>query len=445
MIPVWIPQLLLSLMILVTLHELGHFGFAKWFKTRVERFIIFFDPYFTPIEKKIGETTYGFGWLPLGGYVKISGMIDESMDTSHIGTEAQPWEFRSKTAVQRFFIMSGGILVNILLSFVIYAGILMYYGRTHVKNEGLKYGLHFNEKMRNIGFQEGDVVTKIGTETVQYVDPKQFVTAVIIKDVKEVTVMRDGAPVQINISTDFVRSLTSGGAKAKKEGLYEPRIRFEIDSVIKGTPAQAAGVLKGDKPLTVNDQSAMYFHEFTHLANELKDKDATIAVLRGSDTLRLPIKFSPAGTIGVARSTEGQFETLKERFSFTEAIPAGIGESMAFLETQIASFGKMFKGEIKAKDNLGSVISIGKMFGNTWDWERFWMLTASLSMLLAFMNLLPIPGLDGGYIFFLIWEMITGKRVSDQFMIKAVNIGFFLLMGLMIYAMGNDIYRHYIQ
>jgi regulator of sigma E protease len=439
---VWVGQLLLALMILVTLHELGHFGFAKWFKTRVERFIIFFDPYFTPVEKQIGETTYGFGWLPLGGYVKISGMIDESMDTSHVGTEPQPWEFRSKTTWQRFFIMFGGILVNIILSFVIFAGVLMYFGRSYVPNTGVKHGLHFNESMQQIGFKDGDVLVSVGDTEMTRVDPGEFVKAVVLKNATSATVLRNGERVNVTIPADFSSKLSGGSSK---KSLYEPRTEFIVDSLSKGDPAEKAGLLKGDLTLKVNDKSAMYYHEFKPLAQEMKGQTAQLTIKRGADTLTLPIQFTDRGTIGVFPEVKSQISTETEKYDFAKAVPEGIAWSMDFLNTQMQAFGQMFRGKIKAQDNLGSVISIGKMFGTTWDWERFWVLTASLSMLLAFMNMLPIPGLDGGYIFFLIWEMITGRRVSDQFMIKAVNVGFFLLMGLMVYAFSLDIWRHYIK
>jgi regulator of sigma E protease len=440
---IWVGQLLLALMILVTLHELGHFGFAKWFKTRVERFIIFFDPYFTPIEKKIGETVYGFGWLPLGGYVKISGMIDESMDTSHIGTEPQPWEFRSKTAWQRFFIMSGGIIVNVLLSFVIFIGVLVYFGNSYLPNSGMKHGLHFHETMQSAGFKDGDVITGVGQTAIDRMDPSLFIEGVVLNNATSATVLREGQPITIDLPAGFSQQLTNG--TIKKGDIYSPRTLFGVDSLSKGMPAEAAGLRKGDYTLAVNDRPATYFHQFSAIAQELKGQAAQMSILRGADTLQVPIKFTEQGTIGVFANSGDQIQIEKEHYSLAQSIPAGVQMSVDFLNQQLKAFGQMFKGKIAMKDNLGSVISIGKMFGTTWDWERFWILTARLSMLLAFMNLLPIPGLDGGYIFFLIWEMVTGRRVSDQFMIKAVNIGFFFLMGLMFYALGLDIWRHYIK
>ncbi len=440
---VWVGQLFLALMILVTLHELGHFSFAKWFKTRVERFIIFFDPWFTPVEKKIGETTYGLGWLPLGGYVKISGMIDESMDTKHMGTEPQPWEFRSKTTWQRFWIMIGGILVNVLLSFVIFAGVLVYYGKSFVPNDGLSHGLHFDKNLTEIGFQDGDVITALGDKPMDRVDPGQFVEQIVLNEAKQATVLRDGRSVTIDIPASLSRLLASGDLK--KAALFEPRTVFVIDSVIADKPAAKAGLRRGDRTLKVNDSEAIYFHQFTALAQENKGKQAVLTIVRGADTLALPVQFTEQGTIGVSTDLQQQVKLSKEKFSLAQAIPGGIAWSWEFLNSQLKAFGLMFKGKIKAQDSLGSVISIGKMFGTEWQWERFWVLTASLSVLLAFMNLLPIPGLDGGYIFFLLWEIITGKRVSDEFMIKAVNMGFFLLMGLMIYAFGLDVWRHFIK
>jgi regulator of sigma E protease len=440
---IWVGQLLLALMILVTLHEFGHYITAKWFKARVERFIIFFDPWFTPIKKQIGETLYGFGWLPLGGYVKISGMIDESMDTSHLGSEPQPHEFRSKKAWQRFFIMAGGIIVNILLSFVIFAGVLMFFGKQYIAPASVKHGLHFDKGLHAAGFQDGDMILKVGNRPMDKVDPGILVEEVVLNGQRNITVQRDGQQTEIALPADFATQLTNG--TMKKGNLFEPRTMFVIDSVAPDMPAAKAGLQKNDRCLSVNGQAAQFYHEFTALAQELKGKDATLLMLRGVDTLTVPLQFTPAGTIGVFAGKNEQVKVEKETFSFAKAIPGGIEWSWSFLNTQFKAFGQMFKGEIKAKDNLGSVISIGKMFGTEWQWERFWILTGSLSMLLAFINLLPIPGLDGGYIFFLLWEMVTGRRVTDQFMIKAVNIGFFFLMGLMIYALGLDIWRHYIK
>ena len=458
MIPVWVLQLILALMILVTWHELGHFLPAKWFKARVEKFIIFFDPYWTPIEKKIGETIYGFGWLPLGGYVKISGMIDESMDKEFMASEPQPWEFRSKKAWQRFIIMIGGIFMNVILAFFLFGIVFWVWGKSYLPTENIKYGMHVSEVMKPYGFQDGDVIVGLGNEKLDRYDVSAFMKQVILGDDKNVTVLRDGKEVVLTMPNDIAGALAK--ADVNKKGVFNIRYPFVIDSVLNGKPAEEAGLQVNDKILSLAGEDAQYFLDFSKIAAEHKGQTVPITFLRpssggqampinytgNSDTLMKMVAIDDFGKIGVAATMPTEFLDFKEeKFGFWESMAMGHNEAWAFLGLQVQAFGKMFKGEIEAKENLGSIISIGKMYGNEWDWQKFWTITAGLSMLLAFINLLPIPGLDGGYVFFLIWEMMTGRRISDEFMIKAVNVGFFLLLGLMIYALGLDIWRNFIR
>ncbi|MEQ1745979.1 MAG: RIP metalloprotease RseP [Saprospiraceae bacterium] len=440
-----ISQFLLSLSLLIILHEMGHFFPARWFKTRVEKFYLFFDfaPFNSLWKTKKGETEYGLGWLPLGGYVKISGMVDESMDTEALKQPPQPWEFRSKPAWQRLIIMLGGVTVNFLLGFAIFAMMLWYFGKAYVPNSELKHGLAFDKVLLDQGFQQGDVLVKIGQNPVEHVDASAFIEQVVLNDAREVTVQRDGREVKFALRPNVAEQLTS--QKVPKALLISPRIPFYVGEVAAGKPAKAAGVQAGDRILAFNGSPTPFYDQFGPLAMAQKGKPAILTLLRKTDTVTVNLTLTPEGTIGVRPKVEGYFDIERERYSLAAAIPGGVQMGVDFLNNQMKAFGKMFSGEIAVKDNLGSLISIGKMYGTSWDWERFWSLTASLSILLAFMNLLPIPALDGGYVMFLLWEVATGRKVSDKFMEKAVTVGFFLLLGLMIYAFGLDLWRHVFQ
>lgn len=440
-----ISQFLLSLSLLIILHEMGHFLPARWFKTRVEKFYLFFDfaPFNALWKIKKGDTEYGIGWLPLGGYVKISGMVDESMDTEALKQDPQPWEFRSKPAWQRLIIMLGGVTVNFLLGFAIFAMMLWYFGKAYVPNTELKDGLAFDKVLLDQGFQQGDVLVKVGDKSVTQVDPAFFIEQVVLNDVRQVTVLRAGQEQTIRLPENAAEQLTS--QKVPKALLMSPRIPFYVGELAPGKPAEAAGLAVGDRIIALNGTPTTYYDQFTPLAQENKGKAAQLTLLRQTDTVSIGLTLTPEGMIGVRPKVEGFYNVERERYSIAAAIPGGVQMSVDFLNNQMKAFGKMFSGEIAVKDNLGSLISIGKMYGTSWDWERFWSLTASLSILLAFMNLLPIPALDGGYVVFLLWEVVTGRKVSDKVMEKAVTFGFFLLLGLMIYAFGLDLWRHVFQ
>jgi regulator of sigma E protease len=440
-----ISQFLLSLSLLIILHEMGHFFPARWFKTRVEKFYLFFDaaPFNALWKTKKGETEYGIGWLPLGGYVKISGMVDESMDTEALKQEPQPWEFRSKPAWQRLIIMLGGVTVNFLLGFAIFAMMLWYFGKAYVPNSELRHGLAFDQVLLDQGFQQGDVLVQVGQVPVDHVDPAVFIEQVVLNDARQVAVLRDGQRQEFSLPANAAEQLTS--QKVPKVLLMSPRIPFYVADLAPGKPAQEAGITVGDRLIAFNDTPTAFYDEFTPLAQANKGKPVNIKVLRESDTLDVSLTLTPEGLIGVRPRVEGLYNVQRERFALAAAIPGGVQMGMDFLNNQLKAFGKMFSGEIAVKDNLGSLISIGKMYGTSWDWERFWSLTASLSILLAFMNLLPIPALDGGYVVFLLWEVFTGRKVSDKVMEKAVTFGFFLLLGLMVYAFGLDLWRHVFQ
>lgn len=442
---VTVSQFLLSLSLLIVLHEMGHFFPARWFKTRVEKFYLFFDfaPFNSLWKTKKGETEYGIGWLPLGGYVKISGMVDESLDTEALKQPPQPWEFRSKAAWQRLIIMIGGVTVNFILGFLIFGMILWIYGKQYIPNSELKNGLAVDSVLIQQGIRPGDVIVKIGDKVIDRVDPGAYVEGVALNGVRTVTVLREGREEVVNLPGDAATQLT--GKRVAKALLMSPRIPFYVDSLLPGKPAEKSGLRKGDRIIAFNDQYIPFYDQFSPLAKQNMDKPATLTALRGNDTVRINLTISSEGTIGVAPRVEGMYKIEREYFSFTRAMPAGVQMGVDFLNNQMKAFGQMFAGKISVKDNLGSVISIGKMYGPVWDWERFWTITASLSILLAFMNLLPIPALDGGYVMFLIWEVITGRKVSDKVMEKAVTVGFFLLLGLMVFALGLDLWRHVFQ
>jgi regulator of sigma E protease len=441
-----ITQLVLSLSILIVLHEMGHFFPARWFKTRVEKFYLFFDaPPFNSLWKvKSGETEYGIGWLPLGGYVKISGMVDESMDTAALKEPPKPWEFRSKPAWQRLIIMIGGVTVNFLLGIFIFAMSLWYWGKSYVPTEQMAAnGIAFDSLLLRQGFRQGDLILKVGDKPFNRFEPGVLVQSLVLGDASTIVVRREGQEQVIQLPADIAQQIT--GARLPKGSLMAPRIPFFIDKVADGSGAKAAGVLSGDRLLSLNGLPIQFYDEFAPAANQYKGQSVNLKVLRGQDTLLLNPTLSAEGKLGVIVKTDGYFKEDRLRYGFFESFPAGYQAAKDFLNLQLQAFGQMFKGKIKAQDNLGSFLSIGNMFPGVWNWEAFWGLTASLSILLAFMNLLPIPALDGGYVLFLIIEVLTGRRMSDTFMERAVTFGFFLMIGLMIYALGLDIWRFFIR
>ncbi len=425
-------QFFLSLSLLIVLHECGHFFPARWFKTRVEKFYLFFDPYFSLYKKKIGETEYGIGWLPLGGYVKISGMVDESMDTEQMKQPAQPWEFRSKKAWQRLIIMLGGVTVNFILGFLIFGLMIWYYGEEYVPVESAKYGIYADSLGQQLGLKTGDKILKVGDKPFEKFEDRIILREIVFNGVKNIQIERGGETMVINIPNDAVKMLTAFENK-DKDVFSLPR-PFTIDSVVKDRPAAKAQLMKGDLIIAFNDIPTPFYNDFELLAKRFKNQPSTWKVLRGSDTLVLNVQSDEKGLFGFSAGTDMRkfYTTKKQTYSLAQALPMGVTKGYDFLVNQIKAFGKMFKGEIKASESVGGFKSIAKMFGETWDWERFWLMTASLSIILAFMNLLPIPALDGGYVVFLLWEVFTGKRVSDAFMEKAVTVGFFLLMGLIV-------------
>ena len=434
-------QLILSLSILVVIHELGHYLTAKWFKCRVEKFYLFFDPWFSLFKKKVGETEYGVGWLPLGGYVKIAGMIDESMDKEQMKKPAEPWEFRSKPAWQRLIIMVAGVTMNILLAFFIYSMILLVWGERKVPVSSMKYGLAFRDSlMFDLGFKNGDKILAVNDQPVE--DYTDIVKKLILGN--NVSIERDGKLETVNLPVDLIGKLVE--KKRSRMPLLEPRIPVVVDEVSDSSNAYKAGLKRGDQIIAVNSASAVFFDELKNILENSKNQTVQVNVLRGKDTLSLPTAVTKDGTIGFypvsAISDLDSMGVLKlhvTKYSALEAFPAGVKMAGEQLQFYIDQFKKILSPETGAYKGVGGFKAMGSIFPDSgWDWETFWRITAFFSIVLAFMNLLPIPALDGGHVMFTLYEMISGRKPSDKFLEYAQIAGMVILFGLLIYANGND-------
>jgi len=430
-----IGQFFLSLSILVILHEMGHFAFAKLFKTRVEKFYLFFDPWFSLFKFKHGETEYGIGWLPLGGYVKISGMIDESLDKEQMKQPPQPYEFRSKPAWQRFLIMIAGVLVNVVLAIVIYCATLYTWGEEYLPTRNLKYGVSCDSLALNIGFRNGDKILSVSGREVE--NFQMVAHDILLNDDRTVEVLRGNDTLKITVGEEVLASLV------KNPLIFIPRIPFIVDEVRPNEPAQAAGFLKGDKLLAINNTPMQFFDEFRQAMMENKSKTVTVTVERGGKPVNLEVNVPESGIIGIAPVADLTkfFEINRKDYTFLQSIPAGIARGTATIKSYLKQLKLIFKPETKAYESLGGFISIGKIFPGTWDWQSFWNLTAFLSIILAIMNILPIPALDGGHVLFLLYEMVSGRKPSDKFLEYAQIIGLTLLLLLIVYANANDIVK----
>ena len=432
-------QLILSLSILVVLHELGHFIPAKWFKCRVEKFYLFFDPYFSLFKKKIGETVYGIGWLPLGGYVKISGMVDESMDKEQLKQPPQPWEFRSKPAWQRLIIMIGGVTVNLLLGFLIFAMILFVWGEEYLPAKNLKYGVYVDTLGEKIGIRNGDHILSInGNELINF---NKLSGDFILDEAKTIQVDRNGEIIDLAIPEGSIRSLI----KRKGEPLARPAFPAVVDSVITGRARfEQNELLRGDTIIALNGTPVHSFFEFQERKSPLKDTLIAMTVTRNqSDTVVVLARTDSNGSVSFYPVYADKFLKFEnKKYSFLASLPAGVEKGWSTLVMNVKNFKLLFTSkEVKASESLGSFLSIGNMFGAQWDWERFWSMTALLSIVLAFMNILPIPALDGGHVLFTLYEIISGRKPSDKFMEYAQMTGMVLLLLLMAYALGLDFWR----
>lgn len=430
-------QLLLSLSILVVLHELGHFIPAKLFKTRVEKFYLFFDVKFSLFKKKIGETVYGIGWLPLGGYVKISGMIDESMDTEQMAKPPQLWEFRSKPAWQRLIIMLGGVTVNFLLAIFLFIVMLSVWGTNYVSKDSAKYGYGVTKTLENYGFQQGDKIISIDGEPIENI-AIPINKYLMFRDVDNVKVEHENGIVEeIKLPEDIGTQLFEAGDLPALEARYP----FVVDSIEPGSPAEKAGLLSGDNIVGINGRPVEYFSDYVYGIKNSTEKDISMQIMRDNQKLDLIVTPNEENKTGFFRvPTDKDYIQLNTReYTFAESVSGGFSQAYWEVKDYLGQFKYIFTK--KGATQIGGFAAIGKMFPSKWNWEAFWYLTAFLSIMLGVLNLLPIPALDGGHVMFLLYEMISGRKPGDKFMEYAQMVGFFILIALVLFANGNDIYK----
>ena len=429
-------QLLLSLAILVVLHELGHFIPAKLFKTKVEKFYLFFDWPFSLFKKKIGDTEYGIGVMPLGGYVKIAGMIDESMDTEHLNKEPEPWEFRSKPAWQRLIIMLGGIAVNIFLGFAIYAMVAFVWGKTVVTNENLPNGFEVAETIKTYGFKDGDKILQVNGEALE--DVRDINKFLFLRDVTEVKVEHlNGKQENISVPENIGTLMFENGAIRAFNPYWLPAI---LDSIVPNSPAYNAGLLKGDRIVKVNGNDVVKWKEFTEQVKANTSQNIDIDIKRGNEIISNSITLNENNQIGVTSLQSINLTPTILKYSFIESINDGFDRAYWELLDYVGQFKYVFTKQ--GASQLGGFAAIGNLFPAEWNWKNFWETTALLSIILAFMNALPIPALDGGHVMFLMYEVVTGSKPNDKFMEYAQITGFFLLVALVLFANGNDVVRY---
>jgi regulator of sigma E protease len=430
---VQIAQFLLSLSILVFLHEMGHFLFAKLFRTRVEKFYIFFNPWFALFKKKIGETEYGIGWLPLGGYVKISGMIDESMDKEQMKQPPQPYEFRSKPAHQRLLIMVGGVLVNFLLALVIYSFILYIWGEQYLPTRNVKYGVMCDSVALDIGLRNGDKILSVDNREIEKFN--NIFHDIVVENASSIQVERDGQRLDIPIREEHLAPML------KSTYFITPRFPFIVEDYLKESPAKEAGILPGDRIVGLNGKKTEYFDEFRTELSGLSSENIVVSVLREGEQIDYTLETTENATIGVSAlvAAEHFFELERIEYSFLQAIPAGISKGFSRAISYVKQLKLIFTPKTKAYESIGGFIKIGSFFPTEWDWRLFWEMTALLSIILAIMNLLPIPALDGGHVMFLLYEIVSGRKPGDKFMEYAQIAGMIILLALLLYANGNDV------
>ena len=436
-------QLILSLSILVVLHELGHFIPAKLFKTKVEKFYLFFDPWFSLFKFKKGETEYGIGWLPLGGYVKIAGMIDESMDKEQLEKEPEPWEFRSKPAWQRLIIMVGGVTVNLLLAMLIYASTLFVWGERFLPNENLTDGLWVTDSLAiNLGFKDGDKIVRINE-----VQIKNFsdITPELIYG-GEVEIIRNGRKELLQVPENFAEQLIESG---RKPMLFMPRTPFKVGEVPDTSKAALGGLKQGDEIVSINGEPIKYFDQVKPILNDNRGNTLPVRIKREGAEQELSLEVYQSGLLGFAphlydlkdMEKAGVYALEVRKYGFFASIPAGINKAVEKLDMYIKQFKLILNPNSGAYKGIGGFGAIGGMFPSTWDWQIFWEMTAFLSVILAFMNILPIPALDGGHVLFLLYEIFTRRKPNEKVLEYAQMAGMLLLLSLLVFANGNDILR----
>jgi regulator of sigma E protease len=432
-----ILQLVLALSILVLIHEFGHFLFARIFKIRVEKFYLFFDPWFSlfKYKPKNSDTEYGIGWLPLGGYCKICGMIDESMDKEALAKEPQPWEYRSKPAWQRFFVIFGGVFFNFILAILIYTGIMYAWGEQYIKNSDVTTGIYANELAREMGFRNGDRIISFND-----VEPDKFTDLqvdLLRTQATRAKVLRDGDTVTLELDPVYIPSVLN------TPGMFSYGIPFEVQEVPDSSINAASGLMPKDRVLAINGEDCAMFYQVQEVLARHKGDSIVATVARGNEITLVPLVTDTLGRVQVAvnANLEDFYTITQKEYSLFSAIPAGIHKASVTVANYFKELKLIFSPKTEAYKSVGSFITIGKIFPGTWDWHSFWNITAFLSVMLAVLNILPIPALDGGHLVFTIYEMITGRKPSDKFLEYAQTVGMILLLGLMVLAFGNDIFR----
>ena len=434
-----ILQFVMSLSILVVIHELGHFTLAKIFKTRVEKFYLFFDPWFSLFKYKRGETEYGIGWLPLGGYVKISGMIDESMDKEQMKLPPQPYEFRSKTSWQRLLIMTGGVIFNFISAMLIFIFVLFAWGETYLPTSNVKYGIVTDSVGYAIGLRNGDKILSVDNHKVE--NFHEIPLDIVLNNRKTIQVERDGVVRNIEIPKEYVPKMLKGKGQIDSRVPFGP---FVIESFGKKSAARTAGVLINDQLIGIDDKKFTYYDEFQKYLFDNKEHPVILNLLRKGENLNISVTPDTLGALGIgwsAVSLSQIFELKTIRYGLLQSVPAGIDKGIKTITDYLKQFKLIFSKHAKGYESLGGFITIGSIFPGVWDWQTFWNLTAFLSIILAVMNILPIPALDGGHVLFLLFEVVTGKKPSDKFLEYAQIAGMILLLALLLYANGNDVLR----
>ncbi|TBN00245.1 RIP metalloprotease RseP [Hyunsoonleella flava] len=438
-----ISQFLLSLSLLIVLHELGHFIPAKAFKTRIEKFYLFFDVKFSLFKKKIGETVYGIGWLPLGGYVKISGMIDESMDTEAMKEEPKPWEFRSKPSWQRLIIMLGGVTVNFVLALLIYIFASFYYGDTDISADSVVDGYWIENKLlTDLGFKTGDKIISVGGVKIENESDirSNFLGA------ESVTISRNGTEQKIDLPEDFLGQLSS----SKDRSLFGLRLPFVVAKVADSSLNKSVDLKQGDVFKTINGKKLKYFDQLEDAVDGLEGQTVEVVLVRDKKDITRQLKLNENGKFGIVPFAQIDLETLEslgyykvvtKTYSFGESFGVGYNKFINQIGSYFNQLKLIFSPSTGAYKGVGGFKAIFDIFPDTWSWQAFWSITAFLSIMLAILNLLPIPALDGGHVMFLLYEMISGRKPGDKFMEYAQMVGFFILIALVLFANGNDIYK----
>jgi len=437
-------QLILSLSVLVIVHEFGHFIAAKIFKTKVEKFYLFFNPGFSLFKFQYGETEYGIGWLPLGGYVKIAGMIDESMDKEQMALPPEPWEFRSKPAWQRLIIMLGGVFMNVVLAITIYTVMMASYGEEYLPNTAVKYGIQVDSLGQTLGLQNGDKILNLDGNVVE--DFSKIPSYLILEEVHNIQIDRQGQIIDIPVSSKFVGDVIASG----KPGFILPRMPVRIADFSKASIAKSQGMEKGDWIQSINGQEVRFFDQFQVFRDSVKGnigESVQVDVMRGEQLMTYAMEVPEDGLIGisVAGDLHLDFELKSHKYTILQAIPAGFNKAMNTIDNYLKQLKILFNPEMKAYKSVGGFGTIANIFPATWDWIKFWSLTAFLSIMLAVLNILPIPALDGGHVMFLMYEIIARRKPSDKFMEYAQMAGMILLLALLVFANGNDIYKFFFK